>query len=154
KFIQEFKILVSQTYKTLEDQWQGYFFARLQSNVQNWLPQQEPQDWIRDMQIALEIGEGSAMKNHTLYWEEKTKTEGRFVTEKYSMVEEEGDATIKRVEGGDATKQQFFPKLDLCNINKNSWLNLDRIMIGTSMTLEFWDSRLLGSESGIHKPLS
>ncbi|KOM45281.1 hypothetical protein LR48_Vigan06g058700 [Vigna angularis] len=67
KFIQEFKILVSQTYKTLEDQWQGYFFAGLQSNIQKQLPQQEPQDWIRDMQIALEIGEGSTMKNHTLY---------------------------------------------------------------------------------------
>ncbi|WVZ06228.1 hypothetical protein V8G54_019574 [Vigna mungo] len=68
------------------------------------------------------------MKNHTLCKEEKTKTEGRFVIEKYSMMEEEGDATIKRVE--------------------------DVIMIGTSMPLEFWDSTLLGSESGIQKPLS
>ncbi|KOM51366.1 hypothetical protein LR48_Vigan09g002500 [Vigna angularis] len=40
KLIQECKILVSQTYKTPEDQWQGYFFVGLQSNVQIRLPQQ------------------------------------------------------------------------------------------------------------------
>jgi len=39
-------------------------------------------------------------------------------------------------------------------MNKNSLLNLDFIMIGTSMTLKFWNSNLLGSESVIQKPLS
>ncbi|KOM25506.1 hypothetical protein LR48_Vigan107s002500 [Vigna angularis] len=34
KFIQEFKIWLSQTCKTPEDQWQGYFFAGLQYNIQ------------------------------------------------------------------------------------------------------------------------
>ncbi|BAT98116.1 hypothetical protein LR48_Vigan181s002000 [Vigna angularis] len=34
KFIQEFKIWLSQTYKTAEDQWQRYFFAGLQYNIQ------------------------------------------------------------------------------------------------------------------------
>ncbi|WVZ26546.1 hypothetical protein V8G54_005090 [Vigna mungo] len=34
KFIQKFKIWLSQSYKTLEDQWQGIFFAGLQYNIQ------------------------------------------------------------------------------------------------------------------------
>jgi len=66
--------LVSQANQTPEDQLQGYFFAGLQSNIQNRMPQQDPKDLIRDMQIALDVEEGSAMKNHTLWSEEKTKT--------------------------------------------------------------------------------
>ncbi|BAT84650.1 hypothetical protein VIGAN_04207800, partial [Vigna angularis var. angularis] len=60
----------------------------------------------------------------------------------------------KRVEGGDASKQHFFQKSNLHNMNKNSRLNLDLIMIGTSMTLDFWNSNFFGSEFVIQKPLS
>ncbi|KOM56160.1 hypothetical protein LR48_Vigan10g205200 [Vigna angularis] len=102
---------------------------RLQSNIHNWLPQQDLKNLIRDSQSAIIVGERPKMKNHTLCREENTKTEGGFGTEKYSMMEEEGEATIKSVEDGDAAKQQ-------------------------SMTFEFWDSKLLGSEYGVQKPLS
>ncbi|WVZ17171.1 hypothetical protein V8G54_010153 [Vigna mungo] len=71
KFIQECRILVSQADKTLEDQWQGYFFVGLQSNIHNWLPQQDLKDLIRDMKIVLVVEERPAMKNDTLCKEEK-----------------------------------------------------------------------------------
>jgi len=89
--------LVSQANQTPEDRLQRYFFAGLQSNTQNQIPQQDPKDLIRNMEITIDVGEGSAMKNQTLCSEQKTKTEVRFVTEKKNMMEEEGYASIKRV---------------------------------------------------------
>lgn len=43
------------------------FLADLQYNVQNGLPQHDPQDLIRDMQFVLKVEEGSTLTNYTLY---------------------------------------------------------------------------------------